>query len=226
MDDKFLLKAYLAKKTQMEMMKFRNYQLPAKEEKVLELLEKEPISSIKRIFEENYGILSSNKFDNKYTDKEDPKRTALVFYSFEDLENFPQKSKKVLKIFLELILNYHPQEAILVTYGDLNKNSKENFKEIALDKFIQHFTLEQLQLNPFKHLNTPKMWKLSPEEAKEKYKAFHLADNQTKNFLSIRSDDPVVKFAGWKIGDLIRIERFNYQFQTIELFSNNYRVVV
>lgn len=224
MDRELKIKCTIAKRTQVEMMSFRNYDT-SKEDEVFKMMDQDPMRS-EEIFLSYYKEINPGNFNSIYLHKDDNEKKALVYYTFDTPEIPRKKIGEIIKDLLWLIEKYLPKVIIVITMENIYEKLISNLESIKDDVFIQNFTLEQLIINPFKHLNTPKMRKLSEEEIKEKIESFHLPKNYLTSFLILKSSDPVVKFAGWRKGDLILIERMNYQYDTVNIFENNYRVVI
>lgn len=103
---------------------------------------------------------------------------------------------------MEIMCNVSPCEAVLVSSGDLTPTANSILKPIA-NSYVM-FLENDLIFPVIDHGYVPKHTKMTEQE--KAIFTYTTGTTAEKNPL-IRLNDPVVKFYGWKVGDMIRISR-------------------
>ena len=89
----------------------------------------------------------------------------------------------------------------LIVVGVLTSAAAATFRGATV---ISVFQRKELARNYTTHRLVPKHFKLSPEEATELIAKYRLQKTELPKVLS---SDPIVRFFGWEVGDILRIQR-------------------
>jgi DNA-directed RNA polymerase I, II, and III subunit RPABC1 len=110
---------------------------------------------------------------------------------------------------------------IVISELPLNPDIKDRLDEFSLS--IEIFLYSELIVNPTKYFLVPKHYLLSPQQAKD-----YLRRNKIKlvALQSISLKDPQIRYLGGKIGDIVRVERFNIGYVEIVNTLPTHRVVL
>lgn len=106
--------------------------------------------------------------------------------------------KSCSRYVIESMDSLHISHSILV-YLNLTPQGR-NTIQCQKDKWIELFTVRNMQFNPTKHT-------LVPLHKKTKKKLLVRANFDLTQFPKIKSTDPIVKFCGFRVGDVISITR-------------------
>jgi DNA-directed RNA polymerase subunit H (RpoH/RPB5) len=224
MDPKLISNIFLAKKTQVQMLKDRGYQIAADE---LELLENEEYSE--RDFVKKFKITNQASvlsLNHKYIG---PYNNCLVYYIVSDMDI----GIETITGFMETLQTSGVSEAILITNQILTQKPQETIQSLtrlgrsfneklsleelkALEKLnklpynIQHFMIQHLLYNPTHHFQVPEHYILTPKEREQ----FIKEKSGKTEFLPIKLphiklDDAICKYYGAKPKQIIRIKRKN-----------------
>lgn len=157
-----------------------------------------------------------------YTSRNDPSIKILVQYGKRDKTIV---SVKTVESYISNIVRFNLQKAIFIADGSLGSEAKRRLDAfIEQNQFQSEFFLEdELTYNPTKHVDVPLHERLTPQEAQAKFQ--EMKTDVTK-ILLIRKQDPIVKYYGWSIGDVIRITRDDIAVSVLVSKSINYRVVI
>lgn len=114
--------------------------------------------------------------------------------------------EKLSKAALEKLVNEYISQAIstviLVTPSKLNPSCKAFLKATAIS--VEHFLMDELQLNVTKHVLVPRHRIISQIEKEELLKRLRTVSD---NLPVILTADPVCRYVGGQPGDVIEIER-------------------
>jgi len=94
---------------------------------------------------------------------------------------------------------------ILISNSPLSPDAKTGITSIRKTKFFEFFLYEDLSYDPTEHFLTPKHTLLKYEEAKEILERNRL---QYMHLPSISVDDPIARYYGARVGDVMMIERY------------------
>jgi DNA-directed RNA polymerase I, II, and III subunit RPABC1 len=113
------------------------------------------------------------------------------------------------------------KNVIVISELPLNPDIKDRLDEFSLS--IEIFLYSELIVNPTKYFLVPKHYLLSPQQAKD-----YLRRNKIKlvALQSISLKDPQIRYLGGKIGDIVRVERFNIGYVEIVNTLPTHRVVL
>lgn len=212
------------KKTQLEMMKARDYDI-SEEKHILN----EDITLC--AFMKFYGLDVTKSYDygkqlSRFYKHNKTNKDCNVFYTLAhyggDKCYIPQAD---VQVFMhEMSENENCDSGILISskLASNNANSILRSSNISLKYFIQHFLVNELIYNPVKHFLVPEHKVLSSDEKAEffKYNKYALASQlpllRVKN-LHVTSKnkkdyfgDPVAKYYGMKHDDIVCIKRQNF----------------
>ncbi len=211
------------KKTQIEMVRDRGYNIPQEE---LQLLNTD-LSGFLGYVDSKSTLKTLNAFrsalGNNYTgiNLDGTPKSMLVFYA-----NKPSSNTKIpvqiIRDFLHVMEKYIITEAILIVNAPLSDKGNDTLKAIKMTKW-QIFYDEDLTYNPTTHIFTPKHEALTQDEVKSKLAEWKV---DISKLLIIESTDPIVKYYGWTPGQVIRIYRNDDYISVLTPKSINYRVVL
>jgi DNA-directed RNA polymerase subunit H (RpoH/RPB5) len=149
-------------------------------------------------------------------------KTMLVYYGTKVSSQQKQISADVVRDFMRLIRVYSAYEAVLIVDAPISSTGNAELSALKLMKW-QVFQDCDLTFDPTEHIDVPRHIRLSKEETAIKLK--ELKTDLSKLPL-IKSTDPIVRFYGWEIGDVIKVERDDTAASILATKSINYRVVI
>lgn len=218
------LSLFKVKKTLTEMMIDRGYEVGDVEKSVLEMKDEDQFDKytknllsgkiksrwLKRL--EGFGGDSKIKFPvnkrtilgNEYTKMRNGEKVkCLVVFVEENAKMISVNTIKMTEIELHDVLNRgkdYFNELIIITNLDLSDGSNTQIKELKYtNSWIFHD--KELTFNKTKHVLVPKHERLSDEKASE------FKRNYKGPQAHILITDPIVKYYGWRLGDVIMITR-------------------
>jgi DNA-directed RNA polymerase I, II, and III subunit RPABC1 len=149
-------------------------------------------------------------------------RLFLAFYGTKQ-EGMVQLGREVINEFYKIATDNDVTDAIIIIDVELSTSAKETIKNIK-NINLQIFKDEDLTYNPSKHIRSPKYELLDPAVAKNKL--LEMKTDVTGLPLFVISD-PIVKYYGWKVGDVIKIYRDDsYLVNYLSPKSINYRLII
>ncbi len=170
-----------------------------------------------------------------YPKLSDPSYKIMAYYgTVSKQSNTPKVNIDVAKNISGLINNGYAfdnngkqevikiSEAIVILSHPFNSPSKTIIEE-SINKPIIVFLEDELMFNPNEHADVPRHELLSPTETANKLKELNIDKSK---LIIIKSTDPIVKFHGWKVGDVIRIHRNDKSVNLLSSNSINYRLIV
>lgn len=212
---------YKIKKTLSEMLIDRGYLISDEEKTILTMKEQKFEKYVDSLYKgdidspwvkglKNFGGDPKIKFPitrrtvlgNSYVRMTNKERCLVVFIDEDGGKQVSIATSKMIIAEMEDIANKGKtryDELIIVTNTVLSNDSKESIKNLRYStSWI--FMDSELQFNKSRHILVPKHELLSEEEGNQ-YKKTYKAPPQ------ILITDPIVKYYGWKIGDVIIIYR-------------------
>ena len=140
-------------------------------------------------------------------------RTLKVFFI---LHTFSEKTvpKKLINARLRDGMDF--DEIVFVTCLDINPNTKKNLDAVR-GKRIQCFTFAELAVNLVKH-------KLVRKHSKVPDSELRVLKIKREELPAILSSDPIVKYNGWRKGDVVKILTDNNFCEYFGMYMN-YRLV-
>lgn len=211
------------KKNQLEMVRDRNYNIDDSDGFILDFTNEEYINYIQEKTNElkstESAILSSIYYNN---DKSD----AVFVYYAPIIENNTFIRMNVITEFLNLIKNYNVQKGIFIMpigFEKLSPSSNKDLKNSQYKYDIEIFKFRELLINPNKHVFSRKMTKIPDSEVEEKLKELKCKKN---NLTSITKNDPIVKWYGWSINSVVKIERCDDMIPLTSSLTYGYRLII
>jgi DNA-directed RNA polymerase subunit H (RpoH/RPB5) len=224
-------KLFLIKKTQIELTYDRGFDI-GDDEKFLTWSSLDFMVFIRRhgfrreILTNNYKPLDKN--DN---------RRFLAYYGSKIKT---QVSVDVVNDFVKVATEGNITDAILILDGPMSNKGLDIIKDITnvnwqddrhgrnTDQDITNINLQifqddELTYNPTKHVKVSRHILLSKEEAIIKMRQMK---TDISRLPTMSVDCPISKYYGWKIGDLIKIERNDSSLNILTPKSLNYRIIL
>lgn len=149
-------------------------------------------------------------------------RSLLAFYAGHPFQG-KKVAKETIKYFIDEVKEGKFTDAILIVDTELSKDACKAVEADLSDRNITIFDLTELTYNIVRHVDTPKHTLLTPQEKFNKLK--ELKVDETKLPL-ININDPVVKYYGWLVGGLVKIERSDLNVGALVPRSLNYRIII
>lgn len=194
------MELFAVKRTQVEMMVDRDYPIPKNES--LMFIEHQdvfrPTIQLLKEFKKAYH----NRGDLTQTYTNDNGEITYVFFAPETKGT---QGKAQVEQFLTNVRKIRANVGIIISNADFTSSAKEELRKPILTT-IQKFFDYELYINPTQHELVPPHEKLSVEEKRAKLAE---SKSQPSQILVLTSNDPIVRYYGWKPGDLIRVKRVN-----------------
>lgn len=233
--DKNAYPIFMAKKTQVEMMKDRGLEVPDHEEEMFLSYDenKERLSlwearHIPRFVDYYSKIAIKNEvnFDTTlsqvYYPKSDPDRKTVVIYLFRSRETATISTDEFQKKFHEYQTKYSkrglPLKMIFISEVPVNSKAIGNLTYIQ----SQFFLTSSLRSNPTRHDYYSPHVLIEEEERKEIFGDGRLTPDALQ---IIRRIDPICQYFDWKDGDIIKIYREQRHLNVIAPKNLNLRIV-
>lgn len=207
------------KKTQLEMVKDRGYEVGEEEAEIFNMNLEQFI-----VYMNNRAILRKVTPRSALTQdyiSADRTRSILAFYGSKTPAQ-KQVSADIVREFVDLIQKNRVTEAVLIVNAPLSPPGSQILAAVTLTKW-QIFNDTDLTYNPTRHVKTPKHELIPPHLQSAK-----LAELKTtlSGMGLLYDDDPVVRYYGWPKGSMIKITRDNSSISILASKTINYRVVV
>lgn len=138
---------------------------------------------------------------NEIVEKEEKDEDGDLIYTNKSILFFPNEEKiciRVFKNFIYLLEQSKKTNGILVYTNSITPKAQAFLTSLPFK--IESFFYRFLLYNPTKHIKVPKHSKL--HEIKKELPRINL-----KDLPEILSSDPIVKFYGFDVGDVIKIDR-------------------
>ena len=224
------------KKTQLEMVRDRGYNIED-EAGILDMTLDEFIN--------NYN---NSKIINKISDINEEEYKSIFFLS-KSYKKIVDGHTKILsvayktlagkkKICIEQIINFISQckipknhnkakeeycdDSILIITHDISSGGKRKLGDLTSVN-ISIFKDRELLYNPTTHIDCPKFILLNDDEKIELMKSLRC---KLSDFLIIKQADPIIRYYGWKSGQIVKIIRDDEFYNVISPVSINYRVIL
>jgi DNA-directed RNA polymerase subunit H (RpoH/RPB5) len=252
MEQSMLERYYDIKSSQIDMVDDRGYIIPEFEKESIESIDNfETFSTEKErksYQNDNYwirrgldlGMLNSKDaddlvdlYDKSYRDhylswhlywNDDQTKMLLVYYvTYES--SIPIAFIRYLSAFIDIIrkvkVNGYNVEMsnILISNSDMSTDSSKNLQNIPNTQFYLEI---DMTFNPDKHISNQEHILLTVEQSAELLSELKIDKSKLP---SIKIDNPIVKYYGWKVGDILKIKRKEYYVYTLAQESINYRVI-
>lgn len=212
------------KKTQIEMVRDRGYNIPEDEELLL--------TSDINYFQRHINHLGSgikataqSLLSRSYIttpDNNNVTRSILVYYASKTNQQQKQISADIVREFIRLMQRYATNEAILIVDAPLSSTGNDELNAVTLTKW-QVFFESELTYNSTAHVDTQPHTYIPPLEADIILRGLKVDKSK---LLIIKASEPISRYYGWVAGDLIRVDRNDSCIGILSPNSLNYRVVV
>lgn len=197
-------KLFIAKRTQVEMLADRGYFIPQEENELfLQPESLHPTPDLYRRFVEQYTV--EGRFSRENMAVTYINETNQLTYVYYTPSSKNQQGVGVLANFIEAITSLAANYGIIVSNENFTPVAKESLDKIT-QPVIQVFFDHQLYVNPTMHVLTPLHVRLNDEERRNFLTTSKI---QPRMLLTLSIDDPIVRYYGWSVGDIIRIHRVN-----------------
>lgn len=210
------------KKTQLEMVKDRGYIVTPEEEGIFNMTVNQFTEYVTTLA--GQVARSPRSVLSRFYESRDPTgkvvKTILVYYGSKDPAK-KQVSAEVVRDFIQTAQKYTVTEAVLIVDTPLSSTGTSELNALTLIKW-QVFFDDKMTFNPTRHIDTPKHILVPDDQKTEKLRELKVS---LAKLPIIRLDDPIVRYYGWSLGQLIKIERYDRGIPTIAPESIQYRVV-
>lgn len=130
--------------------------------------------------------------------------------------NIEKLSVDHIRIFVEYLETHSINHGIVICK---HEPSPQVLKEIStLQLFFEIFDINKLHINIMKHILVPKHTLLSKREALKIRTDF---DAPFSQFPKIKYDDPVARYIGSRVGDLIKVDRHDGSVNFVYVIPSN-----
>ena len=232
---------YKVKRTQVEMMRDREYVIPDDELWFVDKEHPDYDRGLEKFVEDYRGddkkFTIRDRMSAEYT-KADGIKTIYVYYP-EVEENTKKTSKNQLKEIFDLIVNTGQLNACIITEYPLSSDLKSKLTEKKLPtETFEFFLYEELAFNPTHTIWNPKFKLVTDPTIKTriskeamllktvKTEAGALRPAENLYLLPTTSEqDPIARYYGAKSGDLFHVTRTNFMFDSMVKQYNVYRFV-
>jgi len=217
-------KLFDIKKTQIEMVRDRGYDIHPVEAALLHATLQQFASHLEFLAADSPGQSRRSLLSSFYRGKnaDGTEKRLLAFFGGKTDPSQTQIPKDVTNYFASLCKEKKFHEAIFIVGFELSTESKDILAKLTTTSW-QVFHDSDLTYNPTSSIDTPRHELLSPEVARAKLIEMKV---ELSKLLILRSDDPIVKYYGWHVGSLIMIHRNDKSVSILAPKSINYRVVV
>lgn len=149
-------------------------------------------------------------------------KSLLVYYGSKTNPSQKMIPAEVIREFTGLTQVNNVSQAILIVDAAISSTGNAELAAVK-SPTIQIFHDSELTYNPSLRVDVPLHRKIPKKEAKLKMQ--ELKTNSHKLPI-IKLKEPIIKYYGWKIGDLICIERNDFTVSILSPKSANYRIVI
>jgi len=196
---------FVVKKNQIKMMQRRGYTVP--DAALLdytyaqfEAYYKQALASVEPVA----GQPPVDLFDVITTEIEAPKK-ALVWYTPQQNRDIPVDDLREMIAYITeddgSVRAY--REIVVISSGRMSSKMSQQL-EILEQLNVQHFTYQELSYDPTYHFLAVPHVRLSTKDAKAFLARTRIQPSQLPTILS---SDPIVKYHGWAVNSIVRIQR-------------------
>lgn len=220
-----IYKLFIVKRTQVEMLADRGFIIPDDE---FEMFKEHPNALqptddllgqfVLRYTPEGAKRFSREELTHTYADEND----SLVHVYFAPPTAKDKQGVGIVNAFIDAATELGAEFGIIITNEGFTPDARKALDAIT-QPIIQVFFDYQLYTNPTTHVLAPHHTRLSDDERRNILTKYKL---QPRQILVISIDDPIVRYYGWNIGDMIRVDRVNLATnKTMAKTSLAYRMV-
>jgi DNA-directed RNA polymerase subunit H (RpoH/RPB5) len=219
MDNREVL--YMVRRNQLRMVMDRGYNI-GKQEAQLSWSRSQFLKGYKLVDEEA-AMLKLSQLDSTYEKQTDRGLVKLhVAYISSGNAAKPSISKDKAAALAQTIRSMEGvSEVVLITFSPLSTDSRKIFANLRERRFVQIFPSEQLVYAAIDHIMGGTQELVSDEDL-----AAMATNGLVARLLPISlTTDPVVKWYGWREGQVIRVYNDDFFVDTIHPNSVNYRLI-
>lgn len=213
------------KKTQIEMIADRGYEITPDERDILPMNVDDFIDYINRLGQSAPKAVPRSLLSRSYLVKNEEGQTVrsmLVYYAGRTQTTQKQITVEVVRDFIRTVQKYGINEAILIVDAHLSSIGEYELSALTLTKW-QVFFDDALTYNPTKHIDTPRHELIDPGHQQEKLRELKVDKSK---LLILKESDPIARYYGWTAGNLVRIHRVDTVVSILAPKSTNYRIIV
>lgn len=213
-------KLFDIKKTQIEMARDRGYDT-TEDQSILSMT----LDQFENYVNQLITLLKGSKrsvLSKFYHGIENPSNKLLVQYGGRTSLQQKQVPSDIVVEFIGKARTYNVTEAILIVDAPLSFTGSEALNNLKTISW-QIFHDSDLSYNPVKHVDTPQHILLPPNEVADVLQQMKVDKSK---LLLIKESDPVIRYYGWKAGNVVRINRDDSSISILTPKSINYRVII
>lgn len=213
------------KKTQLEMVRDRGYNITQEE-----LFFLSPQATLKDFIMYYTQIGQQHKLTFRQSlrrvyvtppDETGAVKQLYVYYGGKMEPHQKQVPAEDIRILINQISTHGIHEAIIIVDAPLSTTSSRELAALTLTPW-QVFDEKDLAYNPTQHIYTSKHTKIPKEDVPRLLRELKVRETQLTIF---SPNDVIVKYYGWKPGDIIKVEREDDMVSVLCTKSVNYRMI-
>lgn len=209
------------KKTQLEMLRDRGYSVYNE----LTGVDESPVLNYTdpMAFTEFYTTNNASLKANMTAIYSNATQNEKIYVYYPETSSETQQlAKAEATAALDFITQYSVSNLIIISYKSPAAGVSKALDQSSAMFYYQLFTYRQLTYNPTKHYLVPKHQILTQDEKNQLLKSKGIELSQ----LPVISDsDPICRYYGGKPGHIFRIQRYNFQYVTMNKHEVTYRLV-
>lgn len=212
------------KRTQLEMVRDRGYEISPEEGPILTMSFNGFVDYLGALLRATPRASPRSLLSRFYTSKRPDGSTQrmLVYYGGRTNPQQKQVSIEVVREFIGMIHQYQINEAVLIVDAVLSSLGDTELSALTLTKW-QVFYDSELTYNPTQSEDTPRHELLSEEDARAKLRELRV---DASKLLIMKVDDPIIRYYGWSVGRMVRIHRNDGSISILAPKTINYRIIV
>jgi DNA-directed RNA polymerase subunit H (RpoH/RPB5) len=214
------------KKTQIEMVSDRGYEITPEEQIISSMNLDSFIDYLNGLAQSlPKGTVARSLLSRSYlvkNEKDETVRSMLVYYAGRTQTTQKQITVEVVRDFIRTVQRYGINEAILIVDAQLSSIGETELSALTLTKW-QVFFDNELTYNPTIHVDNQRHELIAPDLQQEKLRELKVDKSK---LLILKASDPIVRYYGWTAGNLIRIHRIDTVVSILAPKSSNYRIIV
>lgn len=109
---------------------------------------------------------------------------------------------------------------VLILYNSTNSQAKEFINLIGKIYSLQLLSFKEISFVPTTHVNSKRHELVPHSEFSERLKKHNLPQVKVEHLRRIPETDAVIRYMGWKHGDIIQIERNKVEFVLVHQFDD------
>lgn len=159
-----------------------------------------------------------------YSTRADPTDTAYVRFLNRKMGKSTISKDSIAK-FIKAAIEFGARRSILVSDDVLGTEAKRTLDEFmyTYNHKVEMFAEADLTYSPLLHVDVPTHVRLDPAVAVERLRGMRAIKAR---MLFITKNDPIVRYFGWEVGDVIEIQRNDIDAGILTPRSTTYRTVI